>query len=167
MPLFASGRQEPRARRPTDVALVLTGLLTILFASVLAKVAAQVEAAFAEALAEVPTFFDPLWLALVWVPVGWVAVIVVTALVRRRPALVRDMLGGVILALVFAVIVGELVTGDAWAVLSHMGDVRGQPAFPPGVITVTAAALGVASPHLVRPCRHLGRWLLALSLIHI
>lgn len=113
MPLFASGRQEPRARRPTDVALVLTGLLTILFASVLAKVAAQVEAAFAEALAEVPTFFDPLWLALVWVPVGWVAVIVVTALVRRRPALVRDMLGGVILALVFAVIVGELVTGDA------------------------------------------------------
>ena len=36
----------------------------------LAKVAADVEAAFADALAEFPTFFDPLWLALVWVPVG-------------------------------------------------------------------------------------------------
>ncbi len=161
MLLFASGRHEPRARRPTDIALVLAGLLTIVVACVLATVAADVEAAFAAAMADFPTFFDPLWLALVWAPPAWAIVIAVAAAVRGRFHLIRDMLAGVLVALSVAVTVAAIVSDDAWATLSQIADVDGPPVFPPGLITVAAAAIGVASPHLVRPARHLGRWLLA------
>jgi len=142
------------------VALVLLGLLTIVFASVLAEVAAQVDTSFAQPLVQFPSFFDPLWLILVLAPVGWVLIIVVAALVRRRLALVRDMVAGVVLAMLLAILLGALVADEPWASVSHLADLDGPPVFPPGVITATAAALGVASPHLVRPSRHLGRWLL-------
>ena len=75
------------------------------------------------------------------------------------------MLAGVVLSVALAVVVGRWVAGDGWAVVGHFADIDGPPVYPPGVITVAAAALSVASPHLSRPFRHFGRWLLLGQII--
>ena len=53
------------------------------------------------------------------------------------------------------------------ASLRLFADVDGPPAFPPGASTITAAVIATASPHLSRPFRHLGRWLVGGQLVGI
>jgi uncharacterized membrane protein YbhN (UPF0104 family) len=159
-PLFASSRDEPRARRPTDIALAIISLLALVVTSVLANVASDLDAQLGALLTSFPPFLDALWRALAWIPVAWALVLVVATLVRRRPALARDMLAGVVVALALATIVAALAGEGAWVAITRFTDLDGPPAFPPGIVTVASAALSVASPHLSRPFRHLGRWLL-------
>jgi uncharacterized membrane protein YbhN (UPF0104 family) len=158
-PLFASSRHEPRSRRPTDIALVIVSLLALVVTSVLANIAGDLDAQLGALLAALPPFLDALWRALAWIPVAWALVLLIAALVRRRPALARDILAAAALALVVAVIVAALAGNGAWVSITRLADVSSPPAFPPGILTVTSAALAVASPHLSRPFRHLGRWL--------
>jgi uncharacterized membrane protein YbhN (UPF0104 family) len=160
-PLFASSRSEPRARRPTDIAMAIASLLALVVTSVLATFAGDLDQALSELLTAFPPFLDPLWLALAWMPVVWAAVLLVAALVRRRPSLARDIVGGVVLAILLAAVVGAIVGDGAWVAITHFGDVNGPPTFPPGILTVAAAAIAVTSPHLTRPFRHFGRWLVA------
>jgi glycosyltransferase 2 family protein len=160
-PLFASSRSEPRARRPTDIAMAIASLLAIVVTCVLANVADDLDQAFSDVLTAFPPFLDPLWLALAWTPVVWALVLLGAALVRRRPSLARDIVGGVVLAVLLAGLVGLLAGNGAWVAVTRFGDVNGPPAFPPGVLTVASAAIAVTSPHLTRPFRHFGRWLVA------
>ena len=69
------------------------------------------------------------------------------------------MLAAVAVAAVLAMLAGRWVGGDTWAPFAQFADLDGPAVFPPGVITVAVAALAVASPHVGRPFRHLGRWL--------
>jgi glycosyltransferase 2 family protein len=159
--LFASGRGEQRARRPTDTVMAAVSVFALLVTSVLSKVAGVLDTDVGALLSELPAFFDPAWLALSWVPVAWAAFLLGAALVRRRPALARDIVAGAGIALTLAVLIAMLVGDDAWAPLRRMVDLDGPPAFPPGLLTVTAAAIAVTSPHVTRPFRHFGRWLVA------
>ncbi len=160
-PLFASSRCEPRARRPTDVVLAAVSLVALLFTSVLSKIGGDLDADLGALLARFPPFLDPAWLALVWAPVAWATVLLGAALVRRRPALARDVVAGVVIALVLAVLVAALANGDGWAPLRRTLDLDGLPSFPPGLLTIAAGAIAVTAPHVTRPFRHLGRWLVA------
>ena len=38
-------------------------------------------------------------------------------------------------------------------------DADGPPSYPPGALTLSAAVISTASPHVSRPFRHFGRWL--------
>jgi len=163
--LFASGPHDPRARRPTDLALALTSVLAIVVTSVASQIGGDVDAALAAALSLFPPFLDPLWSGLAWAPLIWAVILLGTTVLRRRTTLARDLIGAVAVAIGLAVLVGAVVTDDPWAPLSRLGDVGGPPAFPPGALTIAAAVLAVASPHLSRPFRHLGRWLLAGSFV--
>jgi glycosyltransferase 2 family protein len=158
--LFASAPKEPRARRPTDVALAITSVVVIIIVSVLTRVGADLDAELTTLLADFPPFFDPLWRLLVWAPVAWAATLLVAAAIRRRPDLVRDIAAVIIVAFGLAAVVGAAFVGDPWAPITRFADLDGPPAFPPGAITVAAAVIAVAGPHLSRPFRHLGRWLL-------
>ena len=158
--LFASAPGEQRARRPTDVVLAITCVVTIIIASTATTVGGDLEAGLGDVLASFPPFLDPLWRALVWAPLAWALVLLGAAAVRRRPTLARDILAGMVVSVAIAALLGWAVGHDTWAVVTHFADLDGPPVFPPGAITVAAAALAVASPHLSRPFRHLGRWLL-------
>ncbi len=158
--LFASAPDDPRGRRPTDLAAAIASLLAIIMITVAASVAGDLDDALTTFLEKFPSFFDPLWLALVWAPVVWSAALLLLALVRRRPTLARDIVVGVAVSVVIALIVAAIATDDTWATLRQFADVNGPPAFPPAAITIAAAAISVPSPHLSRPFRHLGRWLL-------
>jgi uncharacterized membrane protein YbhN (UPF0104 family) len=140
--------------------MAIVALLALVVASVLAQIAADLDAELTDVLLDFPPFFDPLWRGLTWAPVAWAGVVLLAALVRRRAALARDMAGGVVAAAALAVLLGAIVGDDAWAALTRFGDLKAPPSFPPGAVTIAAAALAVASPHVTRPFRHLGRWLI-------
>jgi uncharacterized membrane protein YbhN (UPF0104 family) len=165
--LFASAPREARARRPTDVALAIASFLALVVTSVLARVGADLDAGFSDLLAEFPPFFDPLWRALAWAPIVWALYILAAALVRTRLPLARDMLGGVVVAIAIAAVLGAAVDGDPWVAVSRFFDLDEPPAFPPGAIALASAAIAIASPHLSRPFRHLGRWLVLGQLVGV
>ena len=141
--------------------------LVLIIASVLTQVAGDVDGAFSDFVDQVPDFFRPIWLALAWMPPAWTVILLVAALVRHRPRLARDMVGGGVIAGLIALLVRSIVTDQPWDVVSRLGDLDNPPAFPPGLLTLSAAAIAVASPHVSRPFRHLGRWLLLGQVIGI
>ncbi|MET0577613.1 MAG: hypothetical protein ABW122_03070, partial [Ilumatobacteraceae bacterium] len=158
--LFASGLHDPRARRPTDVAMAAFSVVALIVTSVVAGIGADLDAGWTDLLAQFPPFLDPLWELLAWAPIAWALVVLVAAIVRRRPTLARDIAAGVVVAVFLAVLLGRWVTDDPWDVVARLADLDGPPVYPPGAITVAAAAIAVASPHLSRPFRDFGRWLL-------
>ena len=163
--LFASAQDEARVRRPTDVALALVSVGTVIVGSVVATIGADLDVVLAELLATLPRFFDPLWLVLFWTPVGWALVLFVAAVVRRRRGLPRDLVAAVAVAVGIAALLGQLVNDDPWAVVRQFAAVNGPPGFPPGALTVATAAISTASPHVTQPFRHFGRWLIGLQLL--
>ena len=163
--LFASAQDEPRARRPTDLALAIASFVLVVVVSTVSTIGANLDVALANLLATFPGFFDPLWLVLFWTPVVWALVLFGAALVRRRRGLPRDVLAGVAASLLIAVVAGALTHDDPWSVLRLFADPDGPPAYPPGALTIATAAISTASPHLSRPFRHFGRWLIGLQFV--
>jgi uncharacterized membrane protein YbhN (UPF0104 family) len=159
--LFASGREDQRSRRPTDIAVALANLLLLILAAVVAKVAADLDRALYDAITALPDVLNGVWRAVIWGALGWGAAVALAAVVQRRIELVRDMALGVVTSIVVAVTIGAILTDDAWAAVSRVADLDGPPAVPPGTLTFTAAAIAVANPYLARPFRHLGWWLVA------
>ena len=92
---------------------------------------------------------------------AWAVVLVAAALVRGRLSLARDILASAVVAVAVALLAGAVAGDGAWHVLTDLADIDGPPDFPPGLLTLATAAISSASPHLTRPYRHLGRWLIA------
>ena len=54
---------------------------------------------------------------------------------------------------------------DDRGVFELLFDVNGPPVFPPGALVVATAVISTSSPHVSRPFRHFGRWLIASQVI--
>ena len=158
--LYASTKNESRSRRPTDLALALLSLLGLVISATVSQIGGSVDAGFADFVTSIPNLLDPLWKVLFWAPVAWGAILLIISVMRDRLPLARDMALGGLASLVVAVVTAAIVTGDAWNVITLFGDPNGPPTFPPGALTLAVAMLSTASPHLTRPFRHFGRWLL-------
>jgi uncharacterized protein (TIRG00374 family) len=161
---FAVPRDAPRVRRPTDaVLLVATLVVLVLSASTVDEAASGFQAAVADLISTSPNLLDPVWQVLQDLLVVWVVFVVGLALVRRHLALARDLVVATAGVVIGAAVAGRLATGewpDLWA-----GALRQEiPAdFPPVLLAVAAAVISVASPHLTRPYRYAGRWLVLLG----
>jgi glycosyltransferase 2 family protein len=163
--LFASVQDEPRSRRPTDIVLAIVSALVVLLAATAAEVLRALDESFSDVVAEIPEFFEPIWKFAFWAPVAWSVVLIVAALVRRRWALGRDLLAAPVVAIVLAAVVAAIVMDDGRGVAELLVDTNGPPVFPPGALVVATAVMSTASPHVSRPFRHLGRWLIALQFL--
>jgi len=163
--LYASTNDEPKSRRPTDLALGLLSLLVLIVASTVSEIGSNLDVGFASLVSSLPDLFDPLWKVLFWIPLVWAATVLITSLARDRVPLARDMALAGVGALAIAVITAAIVAGQAWDVITLLGDVNGPPTFPPGALTLAVATLSTASPHLSRPFRHFGRWVIAAQFV--
>jgi uncharacterized membrane protein YbhN (UPF0104 family)/tRNA A-37 threonylcarbamoyl transferase component Bud32 len=161
--IFASPVDEPRARRATDVVLGVGALVGLLLLCWVAEPPASFEQALVDLVDAVPTFLRGVWQLLFDLLAVWAIVLVVTAAVRRRGSLVRDQLLAAAVALVVAAVAGRLVEG-AWPhIWSALRDVQAPPAFPSLRVAIAAATIITASPHLSRPTRRIGRWMVTLG----
>ena len=163
--LFASSQDEPRARRPTDVALALVSLVLVIVCSVLSQIGRELDLELAELLESFPGLLEPLWRVTAWAPIGWALVLVVAAVARGRRALARDLVASTGTSIALALVVAAIVADEAGGVVTGIADLDGPPSFPPGALAVATAVIATASPHLSRPFRHLGRWLLIGQLV--
>ncbi|HEY2331377.1 MAG TPA: lysylphosphatidylglycerol synthase transmembrane domain-containing protein [Acidimicrobiales bacterium] len=157
--LFASNRNEPRSRRPTDIALVMLSFTSLVLVAALSHIGANIDQQVSELLASFPNLFDALWLLLLWTPVAWTAVLLVASVVRLRFSLTRDLVAAAITSLVLALVTANLATDVGWRGLRDLTSTHGPPSFPPVLVVLTVAAISTASPHLSRPWRYFGRWI--------
>ena len=158
--LFAGAADAPRARRATDVLAVVLGAIGLLFLSLAEAPLPAIFRPVNRVIAALPDLLTALWQVAVGLLVWWGLGLLIAALVLRRLSVARDLV-------LSAGLAGALSYGVAQAV--HAGwppggewHLYGPPAWYPAVqLAVPAAAIITASPHLTRPARRLGRWLIA------
>lgn len=165
--LYASTQAERRARRPTDVALAIVSMATVAICIAYAEVAVAFEDELSRLLSSLPGLFEPLWRIAFWMPVVYAVALLLIAALRGRRALARDILGSIVLAAVVTAVIASLVMDDDRAVIELLLDTDGPPVFPPLALVVATAAISTSSPHLSRPFRHLGRWLIGSQLVAV
>lgn len=84
---------------------------------------------------------------------------------RRRKRLLRDEVLAGLIAFAIAAFVGR-ASGSTWASsLSSLSTAHPPAIYPAVRLAITAAVIVTASPHLGRPLRYLGRWILALGAV--
>ena len=103
--VFAGAVDEPRARRATDVLLLVAATIGLLVLSVAAVPTPGFARALATYLASWPGVFDALWQIVADMLIVVAVIILITAAARRRWPLFRDL----VLAIAAAVIVSLLV----------------------------------------------------------
>jgi uncharacterized membrane protein YbhN (UPF0104 family) len=161
---FAVSRNAKRVRRPTDVFMLVGSLALLLWTAVGAD---QTDTGFQGAVADLvttaPNLLDPIWQVLQDLLIVWILIVLGLALVRRHWGLVRDLVVAAVAVVIAAALTGRAATGE-WPDLWQGVWREDLPVdFPPVVIAVAAAVVSVASPHLTRPYRYAGRWLVLLG----
>jgi uncharacterized membrane protein YbhN (UPF0104 family) len=163
---FAAPPGQPRARRGTDVVLLVPAVLVLVLA-IAAYPPSSLERSLESFLAALPGWLDPVWgfLAdLLWL---WALVLVAIALVRLRLVVVAQAVAAVVLAALLALWASRLAVGswpDISDALFGTGDAR---PFPATRAAEATAVIITVSPHLARPVRAFGRWLLLLGLVGV
>jgi uncharacterized membrane protein YbhN (UPF0104 family) len=165
--LFATPADEPRARRATDVILLVGAVLALGAISLAAFPPPGFARAVVRFLASFPDFLDGAWQVLADLLVILAVVLVVAALVRRRGSIARDLLVAAVVAAIGWLLVGRVVEGSWPAVWDGLRAAEPPPWYPSPRIAVPAAVVITASPHVTLPMRRLGRWLLALAVFAV
>jgi uncharacterized membrane protein YbhN (UPF0104 family) len=156
---FSSAADAPRARRPTDVMLLIASLVGLLTAVVLAPAATTSPSPTAELIGSLPGLFGWFWEIAYALVFAWATLLVGSALVGHgRLALARDQ----VLALVLAG-VGCLLASGWSAVVDGLTSPGPPPVFPAVRIALVTAVLVTTSPHLGMPARRAGRLLLGVG----
>jgi len=164
MKLFAAPRGQPQARRGTDVVLLVPALIGLALA-IAAYPPTSLERSLETFLAALPHWLDPVWeflTDLLWL---WALVLVAIALVRVRLVVVAQALAAVVLAAVLALWATRLAVGSWPPVVDAVLGRSGAPTFPGARTAEATAAIVSIAPHLARPLRVVGRWLLVLGLL--
>ena len=163
--LFASPARSALSRRPTDVVLFIGALLTLLVLSMTIGVTPTgFEAAVVDLQANFPDFLDPLWQILYDALTVWAVFLLIVALVRRHwVLLVHELIAGAS-AFLLALLIARLVEGS-WPSFNGVVTTTSPTSYPALRLAVAVALASAASPHLSRPFRYLGRWLVALAML--
>jgi uncharacterized membrane protein YbhN (UPF0104 family) len=161
---FAAPPGQPRARRATDLVLLVPALLGLALA-LAAYPPSSFERALERLLASIPGWLEPVWEFLTDALWLWAIVLVVAALVRGRLAVVAQALASLVLAAAVALVAARLAIG-AWPDL--VGALLGtddSPRFPSVRVAEATAVIVTVSPHLTRPLRRFGRWIVLLGTV--
>jgi hypothetical protein len=109
--IYSSPRGRPRFRRSADVVLVVAAVIG-LGLLIAAYPPSDFERSFSAFLASFPGWLDPVWAFLDDVLWLWAIVLVVAALIARRPAVALEGIGSVLVAAAVAFVATRLATGD-------------------------------------------------------
>src|SRR6187549_2833297 len=164
--VFSSASDAPRARRPTDVVLVVLALVTIGGMTLVAPGPGHLDAATQRFVQALPGLLGWFWETAYDVLFVWAIVLIAVPIAARKRT---RMLVGEVLAVGITFIVGSAVAGLAG--VSGSESVRAiassaPPArYPAMRIALAAAVVVAASPHVSRPLRRIGRIVLILGTV--
>ncbi len=161
--LFASVGDHGRARRASDLILLILSVVGIVFVGLIAIPEPGFSQSVSGFLRRLPDALIGLWQVLADVVLVWAVVLLVATFVRRRVKIGRDMLLAIVVGIAWWMVLARIVDG-AWPLWPPVfSDVQGPPVFPSARLAIPAAMIVTASPHLVRPARRLGYLVIALG----
>jgi uncharacterized membrane protein YbhN (UPF0104 family) len=162
--LFSSASDAPRARRPTDAVLLVLASLGVIAVSFPAPGPTAIDTATANLIAALPGLFGWFWeisydLLIIWS----LALLAVALFAKGRKRLFLDELLAMAVALVFAIVAGEVGGTDLAGSLHGFLRSSSPPVYVAIRIAMATAMVVTASPHMSRPVRYVGRWLLTIG----
>jgi glycosyltransferase 2 family protein len=149
-----------RNRRTVDGLLLAAGALLAGAAAVVASAAPDQDEEVAQALVTVLGWAGPLWRAVFVGALAVAVVIAVDVVLRRRWAMVRDLLLALVVVVGVGGVLGGVVESDWFSVEADLWSRWG---FPELRLACVAAVVAVTGPELVRPARVLAAWLVGLA----
>jgi len=164
--VFSSASGAARARRPTDILLLIAsalGLVALAFVAPGPLGFDESASGFVDAL---PGLFGWFWEISYDLLIGWALFMLVAALVSkaRKRLLLEEVLAGA-LAFGGAVLAG-MVAGVSWSdLVNGLGSSEPPAVYPSMRFAVTVAIVITASPHLSRPLRYIGRWIVTAGFL--
>src|SRR4051812_25342993 len=161
--VFASDRDEARARRPTDIALLLLTICGLGALVIAARGGGVIQDDIDQLVAHLPVLLDGLWNFASDLLVVWGLGLIVAALISRRLPLARDCVLATAMALVGCSIANFVSGSPRSSVVSQLTASGSPPSFPALKLAMAAAVIITASPHLGRPLRYAGRWIIGLA----
>jgi glycosyltransferase 2 family protein len=161
--LFAGQVEQPRARRATDVLLLLCACVGLALLGALAVPQPGIERAFVSFISKVPSGLIGFWRLFIAILTVFSAIVLLAAMYQRRWSVVRDLVLAAALALCTAVLVGRIATGSWPSVWDSLRSVTGEAYFPPLGFAVASAVTMCALPELRKPVRRIGRWSIVIA----
>lgn len=165
--LFVHARTEPRARRATDVILLVSCALGLWVMTAAALPDPGFLAAFVALLRSAPAFLETAWQISIDLLALYAVVLIAMAAFRRRFDVARDLVLATVLAVAVWLLVARLAEGEWPAFWDSLRSVGAPSWYPSPRIALPTAVLVTAAPHLSRPARRAGRWLLALGVLGV
>jgi uncharacterized membrane protein YbhN (UPF0104 family) len=101
--------------------------------------------------------YDLLWL--------WAIVLVLAAVLWRQRVVALQALASLVVVTVVSVVVSRLAIGHWPDLGSAIEGASGSPPYPAMRVAQTGAVILVLAPHLVKPLRTTGRWILLLGIV--
>jgi uncharacterized membrane protein YbhN (UPF0104 family) len=157
---FSSAADASRARRPTDVVLFVLSVVGLGLVSLFAPDRTAIDATTSKLVKDLPGLFGWFWEIAHDLLILWPLVLLIASVAaRRRLFLLRDqILGG---ALALGVV--TLIAGGWSAMVDGLTGSDPPPVYPAVRVAIATALIVTTSPHLGRPVRRLGRWVIGLG----
>ncbi len=157
--IFSSESNAPRARRPTDVLLLIVSALGLILLSFPAPGPTAIDGSVTALVDELPGLFGWFWEISYDLLIGWAILLLLLALFARgrKTLVLHELLAGAV-ALGLGVLIGRLagtVPSTSFKALASSG---GPPVYLAVRLAIATAVVVVASPHMSRPFRFVGRW---------
>jgi glycosyltransferase 2 family protein len=161
---YSAPVDQPRARRATDVLLLVPALIGLVLL-IVAYPPSGFESSLSTFLASFPAWLDPVWGFLY--DLLWLAafLLLVAVLVSRRWAVVLQVVSAVVLAAVLTIVSTRLALGHWPPIGAALEGGSDAPRFPAVRVAESAAVLLAVSPYLITPLQRLLRWVLALGAV--
>ena len=165
--LFATAASEPRARRTTDVLLLVSAVVTLLLVSAAEFPAPGFVVVLTLFVRSAPKFLDSAWQICADLLALFALLTLLATFVRRRFDVARDSVAALVIAMVVWLVVARWAHGEWPALGQSLRSVYPHARYPSPRLALATAAIVTISPHLTRPFRRLGRWLIVLGSVGV
>ena len=166
--IFSSASDAPRARRPTDAALVILTIVIVALLSIPAPGPTKLDTAITTLIKDLPGLFGWFWEIGYDLLIVWALVLIGIALfAHRRKALLRDLLCSGALAFGLALLVGRLSGTDWSRSFDAMTAAHGPAVYMAIRLCVATAVIVTASPHMTHALRFVGRGVLLVGAVAV
>ncbi|HXY71549.1 MAG TPA: lysylphosphatidylglycerol synthase transmembrane domain-containing protein [Actinomycetota bacterium] len=164
--IFSSAASAPRARRPTDIILLALSITGVLLLAFPAPGPTKLDTAITDFVQSLPGLIGWFWEICYDLLLGWSLVLLGLAIFTRgRRRLFFEELLAAALALGFAVVAGR-ASGTDWTLsLKSIGSSGPPPVYLAVRLAMSLAVVVTASPHMTRPLRHVGRWVIGFGAV--
>ena len=157
---FSSSAEARRARRPTDAVLLFLALVVLGLVSLFAPTVTTADSEIIAVVDALPGLFGWFWEICYDLLLAWPLVLLIaTVVARHRLFLLRDQV--IATALAFAVTL--FVAGEMSALVDGFTGSDPPPVYPGVRLAFATALIATTAPHLGRPVRRVGRWVIGMG----